>query len=364
MSDLARRRRRAGGLARGGLGAARAVPARARHDAHGLRSRSSRRSRRTTAASPGTCRATARRRCRRAGSRSRPWRTRSRGCIDALGETRRARRRPLDGRADRAAHRAAPPAVACARSPCSTRARPSASTAPIPRPGSALRLDALDAGRDAREHGRARAALDHGAGRRRDDAVAAAAASMARISADGLRAAVEFLPTHDVRDAPRRDRARRRSCVVGEHDEETPLSYAEALANGIPGAVLAGRPGRRPHREPRGARRPSTPRCARISTPSRPRDDGVALDRGLRARTCASARSATARSSRCSRSRPAAASSSRPRASPRRCWAAASTTSSSRRRPTPGRWRCARPARRSRWPAIRARSPAWPPPAS
>jgi 3-oxoadipate enol-lactonase len=31
--------------------------------------------------------------------------------------------------------------------------------------------------------------------------------------------------------------------IVGEHDRETPLSYAEALANGIPGAVLRIAPG-------------------------------------------------------------------------------------------------------------------------
>ncbi len=104
-----------------------------------------------------------------------------------------------------------------------------------------LRLDALDAGETPASMAepvlRSIMAPGVDAG-----AVAAVAASMARISADGLRAAVEFLPTHDVRDrlgeigAPT-------LVVVGEHDRETPLSYAEALANGIPGAVLRIAPG-------------------------------------------------------------------------------------------------------------------------
>jgi pimeloyl-ACP methyl ester carboxylesterase len=75
-----------------------------------------------------------------------------------------------------------------------------------------------------------------------DDVVAAAVASMARISADGLRAAVEFLPTHDVR-ARLGEIAAPTLVLVGEHDEETPLSYAEALAAGIPGATLQIIPG-------------------------------------------------------------------------------------------------------------------------
>ena len=104
-----------------------------------------------------------------------------------------------------------------------------------------LRLDALDAGQTPASMAepvlRSIMAPDVAA-----DVVAAVTASMARISAGGLRAAVEFLPTHDVRDrlgeigAPT-------LVVVGEHDEETPLSYAEALANGIRGAVLRIAPG-------------------------------------------------------------------------------------------------------------------------
>ncbi len=59
------------------------------------------------------------------------------------------------------------------------------------------------------------------------------ASSFARIPADGLRAACELLPSHDVRDrlgavaAPT-------LVVVGDHDIETPVAYAEALAAGIP----------------------------------------------------------------------------------------------------------------------------------
>jgi 3-oxoadipate enol-lactonase len=75
-----------------------------------------------------------------------------------------------------------------------------------------------------------------------DRARAAAVASMARIPAAGLRAAVECLPSHDVRarlgevEVPT-------LVLVGERDEETPLSYAQALAQGIPGALLRIIPG-------------------------------------------------------------------------------------------------------------------------
>lgn len=74
------------------------------------------------------------------------------------------------------------------------------------------------------------------------EVIAEAAAAMARIPPAGLRAAVECLPTHDVRD--RLDRiAVPTLVVVGEHDTETPLPYARALADGIPGAELAVVPG-------------------------------------------------------------------------------------------------------------------------
>lgn len=67
-------------------------------------------------------------------------------------------------------------------------------------------------------------------------------AAFARIPADGLRAAVECLPSHDVStrlgeiEAPT-------LVIVGELDAETPLSYAEVLAAGIPHAELAVIPG-------------------------------------------------------------------------------------------------------------------------
>jgi 3-oxoadipate enol-lactonase len=70
-----------------------------------------------------------------------------------------------------------------------------------------------------------------------DRAVAAAVATMSRISAAGLRAAIECLPTHDVR-ARMDEIAVPTRVLVGERDEETPLSYAEALAAGIAGARL------------------------------------------------------------------------------------------------------------------------------
>ena len=62
-------------------------------------------------------------------------------------------------------------------------------------------------------------------------------ASFSRISAAGFRAAVECLPTHDVRD----DLARI-TCpvlvIVGAEDRETPPAYAEALAAGLPDSTL------------------------------------------------------------------------------------------------------------------------------
>lgn len=64
-----------------------------------------------------------------------------------------------------------------------------------------------------------------------------AVAAMARIPADGLRAAIGLLPTHDVTDRLG-EIAVPTLVAVGEHDEETPLAYSEALADGITGARL------------------------------------------------------------------------------------------------------------------------------
>jgi 3-oxoadipate enol-lactonase len=72
--------------------------------------------------------------------------------------------------------------------------------------------------------------------------VAAAVASMQRISSDGLRAAIELLPTHDVL-ARLGELQAPTLVVVGELDEETPLAYAELLASGIRGARLEVIPG-------------------------------------------------------------------------------------------------------------------------
>ena len=62
-------------------------------------------------------------------------------------------------------------------------------------------------------------------------------AAFARIPADGLRAAVHCLPTHDVRDRLG-EIAAPTLVIVGELDQETPLAYAETLADGIPDAEL------------------------------------------------------------------------------------------------------------------------------
>jgi 3-oxoadipate enol-lactonase len=104
-----------------------------------------------------------------------------------------------------------------------------------------LRLDALDAGETptsiAEPVLRSIMAPGVSAG-----AVAAAVASMERISSEGFRAAIELLPSHDVLQRLGEIRAPT-LVVVGELDEETPLSYAELMADGIRGARLEVIPG-------------------------------------------------------------------------------------------------------------------------
>jgi pimeloyl-ACP methyl ester carboxylesterase len=104
-----------------------------------------------------------------------------------------------------------------------------------------LRLDALDAGETPASMAEPvlRSIMAPDAA---DAAVAEAVASMARIPAEGLRAAVEFLPTHDVRDRLT-EIAVPTLVLVGERDTETPPDYAEALAAGIAGATLVLVPG-------------------------------------------------------------------------------------------------------------------------
>ena len=66
--------------------------------------------------------------------------------------------------------------------------------------------------------------------------------AFARIPSDGLRAAVRCLPSHDV-TARLGEVAAPTLVIVGELDEETPASYAEALRDGIPGARMEIIPG-------------------------------------------------------------------------------------------------------------------------
>jgi pimeloyl-ACP methyl ester carboxylesterase len=75
-------------------------------------------------------------------------------------------------------------------------------------------------------------------GRERDRTLA----GFARIPSEGLRAAVECLPTHDVSDRLG-EILNPALVIVGELDDETPVAYAERIARGIPGAGLAVIPG-------------------------------------------------------------------------------------------------------------------------
>ncbi len=69
------------------------------------------------------------------------------------------------------------------------------------------------------------------AGQIRDETIEA----FGRISARGFRAAVECLPHNDVRDQLA-SIAHETLVIVGEHDEETPISYAKVLADHMPNA--------------------------------------------------------------------------------------------------------------------------------
>ncbi len=58
-----------------------------------------------------------------------------------------------------------------------------------------------------------------------------------RISSEGLRAAVQCLPDHDVRSQLAQI-THRTLVVVGAQDQETPVDYARSLADGLPNASL------------------------------------------------------------------------------------------------------------------------------
>ncbi len=70
-----------------------------------------------------------------------------------------------------------------------------------------------------------------------EDALAMRVAGFARIPATGLRAAVECLPTHDVR-ARLGSIASPALVVAGGLDTETPAAYSRVLAEGLPNAEL------------------------------------------------------------------------------------------------------------------------------
>jgi 3-oxoadipate enol-lactonase len=104
-----------------------------------------------------------------------------------------------------------------------------------------LRLDRLDRGETPADM--ADAVLGSVAGPDLDAAaLAAQRAAMARIPADGLRALVELLPHHDVRERLA-EVAAPTLVAVGELDHETPPAYARILAEGIPDARLVVLPG-------------------------------------------------------------------------------------------------------------------------
>jgi len=100
----------------------------------------------------------------------------------------------------------------------------------------AARLGPLDAGETPATM--APMVLDAIAGQPLDAAIRAGLIhAFGRISSEGLRAAVQCLPHNDVRD---RLAEITHDCLViaGGLDEETPVSYAEVLAAGLPNAQL------------------------------------------------------------------------------------------------------------------------------
>jgi len=69
------------------------------------------------------------------------------------------------------------------------------------------------------------------------DTLAMRVAGFARIPTDGLRAAIECLPSHNILD--RLAEIKSPALVIaGELDAETPVAYARALADGLPDAEL------------------------------------------------------------------------------------------------------------------------------
>jgi len=67
-------------------------------------------------------------------------------------------------------------------------------------------------------------------------------ASFGEIPVEGFRAAVECLPTNDLRDRLA-DVIHETLVVVGELDEETPISYSKTITDGIPNSRLVVLPG-------------------------------------------------------------------------------------------------------------------------
>ena len=161
--------------------------------------------------------------------------------IETLGETRAHLVGPLAGRPDRAAHGAPPPRARAlaraARLEPGVRARRHRSRGlEAAAPRSARRR------RDAGEHRRAGAALDHGA---RTPTRARSRPPSRRCRASrptGCAPRSSACPRTTCATGSARSPCRR-SCSSASSTTETPLSYAEALAAGIPGARLQIIPG-------------------------------------------------------------------------------------------------------------------------